>query len=169
MQFDGDILAKKWRHGALASAFKGLLVGAAVGVVCALALQAVVLPLFPTLVPTFAGFLTLTPGAATTAAATGALSWSAFSPIPFVVFNGIISSVIGSFTGGDAAVDAYKQQEVNHALERKVNELSAHQMERAASLSPKLAQIVSDGPRQAQGFAQAQEARAAAPTTHTLH
>lgn len=155
------------RRGFFAGALKGALVGVAIGAAAAVALQFVLLPglaLIPGvagITQVFAGFLTLTPGAA------GAV----FSPVPLMAFNGVLSSLMGAYQGMQAAASDHAHQQHEQQQEARIGRLEGRgqMLEHAVPQHSRAVEsILARGPRAQGSHAEAEEHRepSRGPTIH---
>ena len=153
-----QLTSSTWWRGALKSAAVNLAAGVAIGLVSAAAIY--------WLVPsTLLGY-----------SMAGVVSFvtagEAFSPLPLMAFNGIISSAVGLFTGGSAAVAAERQRTATERTENKLMDLDGRTQTLEQTVSPSRAtqKILAQGPRNAGNFRDAEDARAAAASsTPTIH
>lgn len=185
MELNSKIGSSIWWKGALKGALKGLLIGAAIGIASAVLFQAAIIPATIALAQAtgwaelagianiFSGFLTLQPLSVITTWTNAIVPWSAFSVIPFALFNGGISAITGLLTGGNIAVNAYKQ-DVDHRMnEARINQIEARELQLEQTMPPRsrtVQDIIVAGPRMTTSFERAEgERSAAAPQTPTMH
>lgn len=176
MDVSPEKLSSVWWKGTLKGGVKGLLVGLLVGAAAAVTLQFVLIPLLPAIglpaiAEAFAGFLTLTPSAAAGWAG-GVVPLASFSAIPLAIFSGV-SGMLGNLLGsGSDAVNAYKQDVEHRMNEARISQIESREIALEQSMpvtSRGLQRIIAAGPRHATSFRDAEEQRAQAPTSPTIH
>jgi hypothetical protein len=148
-----------WWKGALKSAAYNFAAGLAVGLVAAAAIYAFV------------------PATLLGASMSGVLGFvssaGAFSPLPLMAFNSIISGAIGLFTGGSQAVAAAQQQHLNISNVEMIRELDGRTraLEEFIAPSASVKKIIAAGPRTQTNYRDAEEQRAAQPVAEspTIH
>ena len=161
MKLDPAEKSRVWWHGALKGMLKGAAVGLVIGVGAALVIWGAAVA-FPSLglASAFSGFLFNN-------AAGAALS---VNLVPFAAFNIAFGMIGGLCSGGNAAVHAYHQQKHNLRDEAKLVELDGRmqQLEQAIAPSRTVSEIIARGPKPS--FAEAETARQenalSAPTFH---
>lgn len=159
MNLDPKEKSHAWWAGTLKGAIKGLLIGAAVGVVTAFALSGLI-GAFPVLEPVFSAFITMEGG---------------FSAVPLAIFSGVSAMLTNAFTGGNASVAALQAQKSELIHQEKITALEGReqQLEQAITTGPKSVAVQSilarGGRDEAASFAEAETERQLAPSTRTLH
>jgi hypothetical protein len=169
-----------WWKGALKGALKSVPTAMAVGLVAAAVMAFIAMPVIAALGGTgitalMGSFLTLSNIAGTTVGAmlpTIPGVGAPFFPIGLVVFNTAIGAVSSFFASGNQAVTTYHQQKHNAQYDAKIHELDGRTrtIEQAIARPSHATQsILAQGPRHKTSFAEAETARSAVPSGHTIH
>lgn len=174
-----------WWKGAFSAALKGIPQGLLLGAIGFGVLTAGIFALgavAPAFVATslagpFGSFLfNMTPAIAETFAAgtMPAFSLALFNPVPVIALNTVLTAVGNFLTGGNIAVNAYKQDVEHRMNEARISRLESrelgldHEIPTASRTAQK---IISAGPRTASSFRETEETReqstpSAGPTIH---
>lgn len=110
---------------------------------------------------------------ATAASALGIVtSFSNFSIAAIVALNGVLGAVGDFMSGGEIAVNAYKQDFEHKQNETRLDRIESREMaleQHIGAPSRCMQKILAAGPRSATSFQNAEEQRAQAPTSPTIH
>lgn len=174
MEVDSQTLRHVWWKGAISGALKGIPQGLMLGAIGFGVLAAGIYLFGATaLVGSFGSFLfgdAAAAAAAITAGNVGAFIGT-LSPVTFIALNTVLTSVGNFLTGGTMACNAYKQDVEHRMNETRIDQLEARGMAHMPSFVPSrtVKTIISQGTRQQQSFASAEQARAENSTTPALH
>lgn len=156
-----------WWRGALKGALQGIPLGIVIGVAAAALLAFVAIPLVPSLAPVVGSFLSFSGAPELLTIPTTTVP---FFPVPLLFFNTAITVAANFISGGNLAVAQHRQQ-IDHAQnEARIQALESRELaiEQSLTTSKTLQNIVAQGPRAVQSFADAevQRSSASAPTLH---
>ncbi len=183
MELDQQTVGKVWWKGALEGAVKGIPQGIMLGAIGAALLFGGLYALgalggmgvASSLAASFGTFLFST-GAATNAVAAGStlahFSLAVFNPLPIIALNTILTSVGNFLTGGDIAVNAYKQDVEHRMNEARITQIEGRELtlqQQMQAQSRTIQNILAQGPRGATSFSKAEEERKELPADRTIH
>lgn len=180
---DSKDVSRAWWKGAISSAIKGIPQGLLLGAIGFAVLTAGILalgaiaPVFTAtwLAGPFGSFIFANIPAVTTAFAAHtmpAFSLAILNPLPVIALNTVLTAVGNFLTGGDIAVNAYKQDFEHRLNETRIARIEARELQLEQSLprSRTVQKIVEAGPRHQSSFQHAEETRDAhEPKGPTIH
>lgn len=147
-----------WWKGALKGAVIGLAVGIGSGLIAAAAIYTLPATIFGVSMASVVGFVT---------------SAGSFSPLPLMLFSGVLTAAAGLLTGGDQAITAVQQRHLNVTNVEMIRDLDGRTraLEEFIAPSAGVKKIIAAGPRTQTSYRDAEDQRAAqpAPDSPTIH
>lgn len=184
MDLDPAVKSRVWWKGAITSAIKGIPQGLMLGAIAAGVLIGGLYLLSAMGAAGIAGYVgtafnyflfNMQNAAVASQLATQTLpvvtSLAIFNPLPIIALNTILTSIGNFLSGGDSAVNAYKQQVDHDANVARLERLEGRELalEEAIATSPTIKKILAEGPR-SKSYSAAEETRDVAPSNGpTIH